>query len=84
MPPTKRTFNKFARCFSLEARKSRMKLLAGLRSMSGMELEWIRNVIRQCEAAGVAFFVTQDSAFQSEQRGRLADDILGGQRVSEE
>jgi protein gp37 len=39
------------------------------------EVDWIRNVVRQCEAQSVAVFVKQDSAARPGQQGRLPENI---------
>lgn len=40
-----------------------------------MEIEWMRSLYEQCRENGVAFFAKQDSAFLSEQKGRIPDDL---------
>jgi protein gp37 len=39
------------------------------------EVDWIRNVVHQCEAQGVAVFVKQDTAARPGQQGRLPENI---------
>lgn len=39
------------------------------------EIEWAQSLYDQCKAAGVPFFMKQDSAFQSGQQGRLPDEL---------
>ena len=39
------------------------------------EVAWARSVVAQCKAADVPCFVKQDSAFKSEQQGRIPDDL---------
>jgi protein gp37 len=40
-----------------------------------MELAWLLRIVAQCQAAGVATFVKQDTALKPEQQGRIPDDI---------
>jgi protein gp37 len=40
-----------------------------------MDLAWARRIVEQCQAAGVACFVKQDSGLRPGQRGRLPDDL---------
>lgn len=40
-----------------------------------MEIEWLRSIVEQCKAAGVACFVKQDSHRQPGQQGRIPDDL---------
>lgn len=40
-----------------------------------MELAWLLDVVRQCQAAGVAVFVKQDVALRPGQQGRIPDEI---------
>lgn len=40
-----------------------------------MKLEWLAEIVGHCRISGVAVFVKQDSAFKSEQRGRIPDDL---------
>lgn len=41
----------------------------------GCEIEWIADIAAQCERADVPVFVKQDNAFQSEQQGRIPDEL---------
>jgi protein gp37 len=40
-----------------------------------MELDWARQIVRQCQDAGVPVFVKQDSGPKPGMRGRLPDDL---------
>lgn len=40
-----------------------------------MDLDWATELHRQCDEAGVPFFMKQDSAFKNEQRGRIPDHL---------
>lgn len=40
-----------------------------------MELDWLRQVVEQCKAAGVPVYVKQDAAHHPGQRGRIPDDL---------
>lgn len=39
------------------------------------DVAWIRSIVRQCQEAGVACFVKQDSCFRPGLQGRIPDDI---------
>ena len=41
----------------------------------GMELDWMRGIASQCRDADIAVFTKQDSARDSETRGRIPDDL---------
>ena len=40
-----------------------------------MEIKWLRDIVDQCKAAGVACFVKQGSAKHPGQQGRIPDDL---------
>ncbi len=40
-----------------------------------MELAWLRDIVEQCQTAGVPCFVTQDSGPKAGQQGRIPDDL---------
>ena len=40
-----------------------------------MELAWLEAIVADCDLAGVPVFVKQDSAFKSDQRGRIPDEL---------
>jgi protein gp37 len=42
-----------------------------------MELEWLTDLVEQCQAAGVAVFVKQDSSPKPGRQGRIPDEIFG-------
>lgn len=53
-------------------------IIAGGESGAGyrpMNLDWVWSLYRQCKAAGVAFFMKQDSAPRPGQRGGLPDEL---------
>lgn len=39
------------------------------------DVAWIRSIVEQCNAAGVACFVKQDSGPRPGKQGRIPDDI---------
>ena len=40
-----------------------------------MDLAWLRSIVEQCQSGVIPVFVKQDSAFKSEQRGGIPDDL---------
>lgn len=45
------------------------------------EVEWIEDIVRQCDAARVHVFVKQDSALRPGQQGRIPDDLWARKEV---
>jgi protein gp37 len=40
-----------------------------------MEVRWLLRIVEQCQAAGVATFVKQDTAFKDGRQGRIPDAV---------
>lgn len=49
-----------------------------------MELDWLRDIVDQCKAAGVACFVKQDNDLKPGQQGRILDELWAVKQFPEE